>query len=157
MTWTRKDMWSTQGVNTGPCYYYICAASDWTHEVDPYVVDHLHLYTQKSIIWIQTDSGSYNHWLRMVRPPADHFFANQNPLQYGPWIVFIINHTQINTRKPPYENISPYILAFILCSNTPSMKSLKKNCWNICRSVGYMSGAKLLDSGSTLVRLITTL
>ena len=35
----------------------------------------------------------------MVRPPVDHFFPNQKYLCDGPWIVSIISHAPINTRK----------------------------------------------------------
>ena len=63
----------------------------------------------------------------MVRPPADHFFSNQQYLHNGPLIVAIIIHTTPKNENSPYETFFPSVLEFILCSNTPYTQSPKKN------------------------------
>ena len=65
-----------------------------------------------------------------------HFPADQKSIHNEPWILVIISHTPINTRKYSYGTLSPYILLLTLCSNTPSIKSPNEKRWNSYILVG---------------------
>ena len=87
-------------------------------------------------------SGSYNQRPIMVHLPLDKLFSPTISPFYTALELYQSLAIPNTTNNSPYDIFPSSILALILCSNTPYTKDLKKNIWNICISVGSMSGFK---------------